>query len=179
MSQELIHEDRNGASRRAVIRAGVGVGVGLAAWSGPTITSLGGTPAYAVGCTFIVRFDISGGCKNIDLGDDCDFAYHPLELNALPAGYSISNPFADGVCCGPDVSTTLTFPEGYTCVATIRFNAPSNCSGPLIDVLRYGPESDGSLDIIFDCLPTVPPANTQYQIFVTCNTTDAPPECLQ
>jgi hypothetical protein len=39
----------------------------------------------------------------------------------------------------------------------------SDCSGPLIDVLRYGPESDGSLDIIFDGLPTLPPSNTQYR----------------
>ena len=172
-------DGRNGASRRAALKAGVGVGVGLAAWSGPTITSLGGTPAYAVGCTFIVRFDISGGCKNIDLGDECDFAYHPLELAEVPTGYSITDPLADGVCCGPNVSTTLTFPEGITCTATIRFNAPPDCTGQLIGFLRYGPESDGSLNIIFDCLPTVPPANTQYQIFVTCNTTSAPLQCLQ
>ena len=180
MSEVLVDDGsdrRDGASRRAALRAGVGVGVGLIAWSGPKITSLGGTPAYAVGCTFIVRIDLSGGCKNIDRGEDCDFAYHPLEVTALPLGYSVTDPLADGVCCGTH-STTLTFPEGYTCVSVIRFNGPSNCTGDLLGVLTDGPESDGTLTISFDCLPIVPPASTQYQIFVTCIPTDAPPECL-
>ena len=37
-----------GLSRRNALKAGVAVGVGAIAWSGPTITSLGGTPVYAV-----------------------------------------------------------------------------------------------------------------------------------
>ena len=182
MSEELVHDGgdrRNGASRRAALKAGVGVGVGLVAWSGPTITSLGGTPAYALGCTFVVRINLSGGCSNIDSGGGLRFRVPPARRQRVSRPATASpTPSLSGVCCGTVVST-LTFPEGFTCVATIRFNGPPNCTGPLVGLLRFGPESDGSLDISFDCLSTVPPANTQYQVIVTCNTTNAPLECLE
>ena len=35
-----------GTSRRAALKAGVAAGIGLAAWTGPAITSIGGTQAY-------------------------------------------------------------------------------------------------------------------------------------
>ena len=60
----------SGSSRRAALKAGVGVGVGLIAWSGPTITSLGGTPAYAAGCTFVQQFTLAD-CRNTTSRRSC------------------------------------------------------------------------------------------------------------
>ena len=107
MSEDVEHErpeQKNGTSRRAALKAGVGIGVGLVAWSGPTITSLGGTPAYAQGCTFVVRVNLSGGCRNTDQSSGCPagqpFRYHTLVSAGLPAGYAVTNPIAEGTCCG-------------------------------------------------------------------------------
>ena len=164
-------------SRRAALRAGVGVGVGLIASSGPKITSLGGTPAYAVGCTFIVRIDLSGGCKNIDLGEDCDFAYHPLERRCAPVRIqrqlirsltaSVANPLHHA-----------HLPRRLHVRLDDPVQRASDCSGDLLGILRDGPESDGTLEIL-RLPPHTPAHDTQYQVFVTCNPTTAPPECLE
>ena len=47
-------EEKSGLSRRNALKAGVAVGVGAVAWSGVSITSLGGTPAYAQAVTGII-----------------------------------------------------------------------------------------------------------------------------
>ena len=92
---EQAPDSPSGSSRRAALKAGVGVGVGLVAWSGPTITSLGGTPAYALGCTFVVRVNLSEGCRNTDQGCTARSRYHSLDVSGLPTGYSISNPIGE------------------------------------------------------------------------------------
>ena len=46
--------DAGALSRRTALKAGVAAGVGAVAWSGMSITSLGGTPAYAAGCTGVI-----------------------------------------------------------------------------------------------------------------------------
>ena len=173
-------ESPSGSSRRAALKAGVGVGVGLIAWSGPTITSLGGTPAYAAGCTFIVRVNLSGGCRNTDQQSGCLFGYHTIDTSTLPAGYAISPIIPEGTCCTASFDSTLTFPAGITCTVVIRFHGPPQCSPEsFITALVYGPESDGSLVVSFDCPPVNPfPSNGQYTINLTCATTGAPPGCL-
>ena len=173
-------ESSSGSSRRAALKAGVGVGVGLIAWSGPTITSLGGTPAYAAGCTFIVRVNISGGCRNTDQQSGCLFGYHSLDVTGLPAGYSVSNPIGEGTCCSANHVSTLTYPAGITCVVAIRFHGGNPCTAAnFINALVYGPESDGSLNITFGCPQINPfPPSGRYTINVTCNTTGAPTNCL-
>jgi hypothetical protein len=177
-------ERKNGASRRAALKAGVGVGVGLAAWSGPTITSLGGTPAYAAGCTFAVFFDLSGGCRNVDNSAGCDFRYHSLVLAGLPPGYSIAPNIPEGTCCGTFTST-LTFPAGMECQVTITFfrtavaDPQGGCTGLTVS-LRYPPTgpSASPVAINYGCLPFDPATNTVYTIVLACNTAGAPPECL-
>ena len=47
-------------------------------------------------------------------------------------------PWLTASAAEPLGSTTLVFPEGYTCVSTIRFNAPPDCTGDLIGFLRTG-----------------------------------------
>ena len=137
---------RNGATRRAAVKAGVGAGVGLLAWSGPTVTSLGGTPAYAAGCTFATRTNISGGCRNLDYGGgpECDFRYHAIVFSTLPPGYEIANPIIEGSCCGTFTST-LVFPENVSCVVrvivfpkAIADSTGARCSGESV-FAQYGP----------------------------------------
>ena len=102
-------ESPSGSSRRAALKAGVGVGVGLIAWSGPTITSLGGTPAYAAGCTFVIRIDLSGGCRNTDQRVGCLFGYHTTQPRRAAGGFSLANVIPEGTCCddGPRVHAHL------------------------------------------------------------------------
>src|SRR5205823_8661126 len=81
---------------------GVAVGVGAAAWSGATITSLGGTPAFGVaGCTGVIHLDLSGGCQNTDQSSGCspggEFRFHTLHNVSAP--FSLANNPAEGTCC--------------------------------------------------------------------------------
>jgi hypothetical protein len=175
-------EGSTGSSRRAALKAGVGVGVGLLAWSGPTITSLGGTPAYAAGCTFVIRISLTGGCRNSDQESSCTpgtMAYHTLDPNvSLPPGFSIGPIIPEGTCCGTFTST-LTFPANLTCTVTIRFNQPPNCAGPQIGNPLSFTSSTGTLAVLFGCPQIIPfPSNGQYQISLACNSSDAPPGCL-
>ena len=77
-------------SRRNALRAGVAVGVGVAAWSGASITSFGGTPAYAQTSTQTPQvLDIGGGCRNTTQASGCDpFGYQSEDFTP-PAGFTI------------------------------------------------------------------------------------------
>src|SRR5205085_3820938 len=97
---------QRGLSRRAALKAGVATGVGVAAWSGVTITSLGGTPACAAACTNALVFKLAD-CRNTDQGK-CPssshidlLAYHTLDTPFPPnQGFGLSNnPTEAGVCC--------------------------------------------------------------------------------
>lgn len=167
-------------SRRTALKMGVGAGVGLAAWSGVTITSLGGTPAYAAGCTFVTEIDLSGGCRNTDQASGAQFGYHTLKSENLPDGYGLVNNIPEGTACNAGWTTQFTFPAGITCTVTIQFAGPPQCTGGDRGSVVYGPESDGSLDIDFVCIPEPPKfnSNTQYTIIARCATTGAPEECL-
>lgn len=170
-------------SRRAALKAGIGAGVGLAAWSGPTITSLGGTPAYAAGCTFVVEIDLSGGCRNTDQGNCASgfplYSYHTLKDTGLPTGFALINNVGEGTCCTEEHTVTLTWPEeeGLTCGATIRLARPPNCTGAVADEIHIPPSSDGSLEITLSCL-NMSHQNNQYTIVARCTTTGAPEECF-
>ena len=189
MGTEVVDDgqDRsNGASRRAVLRAGVGVGVGLVAWSGPTITSLGGTPAYAAGCTFVTRTDISGGCRNLDYGSggDCDFRYHAIIFSTLPPGHEVLNPIIEGACCGIWTST-LVFPADENCAVRVSVfpkavadTTGARCSGDSVSE-QYGPERGPFLNFEYPCFAEARDKPfSEYRIEVVCNTTNAPVECL-
>lgn len=173
-------------TRRNALKAGVGFGVGVAAWSAPSITSLGGTPVYAAGCTFVQRIVLSG-CRNTDQGAckgpgaNTRFGYHTLSLSVLPSGYSLENAPPESTCCAENWTAVLKFPAGITCNAVVRFAAPGNCSGAVVNSYVEGPSSTGSLPIQLRCVTNAQgqfPSNTQYTIIANCNTTGAPIECL-
>lgn len=165
-------------ARRRVLQGAAAAGVGAVAWSGASITSLGGTPAYAQGCTFVIDIDLSGGCRNTDQASGADFGYHTLKKDNLPTGYDILNNIPEGTACNAGHVSQFTFPAGITCIVRIQFNGPSQCTGTDRGLLEYGPESDGSIDIEFTCVTPSFPSNTQYTVTATCNTTGAPEECL-
>lgn len=166
-----------GTSRRSALKLGVGMGVGAAAWSGGSITSLGGTPAYAAGCTFVVDLTLSG-CRNTNRGGPSQFRYTGLSTGSLPAGYQLRNPIPRNTACSSNWVSRLVFPAGLTCQATLRFNLPPSCRGANQGTLTYGPSSSSPLRITFRCLPGRFRPNTEYSLVASCNTTGAPLSCL-
>lgn len=170
-SENHQHETKRGLSRRTALKAGVAAGVGAVAWTGPTISSLGGTPAYAMACTVgsVCIIDFAGGCRNTDQGQGADFGYHALELAGLPTGFTVTNPIPEGTDCGTWTST-LNFPAGFTCTVQILFDPPPNCSsGTGQRGLLTFTSNTGTLDIDFDCIVPTFNSNTQYQIIGTCS----------
>jgi hypothetical protein len=191
VSDEFVEGVESGAtstfSRRNALKAGVAGGVGLAAWSGATITSLGGTPAYAAGCTFITNIDLSGGCRNTDQGNTLPcgplstfYGYHPIKDTGLPAGYTVTDNIAEHTCCSPTNTVHFNFPtdQNLQCAVVLAFSNASEgkCTNPF-SVTVFGPDTDGTVDIVLDCRPGVQ-SNSFYTINAHCNTIGAPPECI-
>ena len=172
-------------SRRTALKAGVGAGVGLAAWSGPTITSLGGTPAYALGCTFAVEIDLID-CRNTDRGvsqcpgSDATHRFHKLKDTELPIGYAVINNLTDnGDRCCNNVSggtnPTLQHPLGVTCTVELLFARPNNCSGPALtgypaDISLQIDPTNTEILLNGQCPPDVGPS-TQYSLIARCSST--------
>ena len=119
----------SGFSRRNALKAGIGVGVGIAAWSGPTITSLGGTPVYASHCTFAIDRSISGNDRNTSQANECvsqnGFGFFDVTFSNLPTGFSIT-PTAFGNVCSTFANPfllTLTFPTTLKCEIQVEFRS--------------------------------------------------------
>ena len=51
---------------------------------------------------------------------------------------------------------------------------PPECTGGVVDELAFGPESDGSLAIVFGCTATPIPSNAQYFVRAICGPTGTP-----
>jgi hypothetical protein len=189
-SIEMSDTASNGFSRRNALKAGVAVGVGATAWSGATITSLGGTPAYAAGCTFAVQFDLVT-CRNTDQGAaQCPkkFRYHVLG-DQLANGFSIVNNILEGTCCSPGNGVNGTShpvlkwtTSGLTCQVRLLINLPDNCNGASVADVLLGSSQNGTtgIDIDLACpgetvngttLPADVPSQSQYRITVSCVTT--------
>jgi hypothetical protein len=174
-------ERSSGINRRAALKAGVAAGVGIAAWSGASITSLGGTPAYAQGCTGAVIIDLSAGCRNVDVGGvGCLglYRYHaiptPVVVPGFPAGsFTITNNIPEGTCCNVDHTAFLNNNQGLTCAVTIEFyTGPASqpaCANRIgVDFVK-GPFTPGNpAPIEFD--PCAPMVNNpdNYRIIAEC-----------
>jgi hypothetical protein len=157
-------EQKTGLSRRAALKAGVAVGVGAAAWSGASITSLGGTPAYAAGCTFAVRFDLVT-CRNTDQGagggcNDFRFRYHVLNVPAefQAEGFAILNNITEGTCCFPGNGANGTshplfqFPSGLFCIIRLVIADPNgNCNTGIVGEVILSSGSNSPTDIDLEC----------------------------
>ncbi|MGH9085221.1 MAG: hypothetical protein ACRDYW_07180 [Acidimicrobiales bacterium] len=195
-------------SRRRALQAGVGAGVGLVAWSGATITSMGGTPAYAAGCTFVVSFFLEND-RNTDQSDECtpgeeygDFGWHHFNLNnvdenpkgPLPVGFSVTQlePANAQVCNNVEHCATMTFSNTLTCAITVRVHDPQKFPSP---GPWYFDETTIGVSPLQFCLPTfeeiqdwdpTPPvtkpvdfgSQARYSIEVRCLTTGADPSCF-
>jgi hypothetical protein len=184
-STEVVDTASSRLTRRNALKAGVAAGVGVAAWSGATITSLGGTPAYAAGCTGVINVDLSGGCRNTDQGTPCSggdpFRFHVLKDTGLPNGYSLTNNIAEGTCCNvPSASDPIFhFPSGLTCNVVLTFANPPSCATLQQPAISLGQSSTGTLTIDLQCGPLPIKSSTQYSIVAKCNSTGADPSCIQ
>ena len=163
MSDESIESaGKRSISRRTALKAGVAGGVGLAAWSGATITSLGGTPAYALSSTQIINLDITAGCRNIDNSSTALWRYHPVSPS-LPSGFTITT-ISNGTDCGV-TNAVLTWDSSHpnlTCTLTISFfvDESTHCtSGSYFNhcvLSSAGTATGGSLTFPLDCYDTPP-----------------------
>ena len=97
-----VDTDRRSIDRRSMLKGAAAVGVGVAAWSAPSITSMGGTPVYAGACT--------GGKTTTKIGGrntNCSCGNNPKSV-----GYFAPETSA---CAGTKVSTVV-FSNGPGCV---------------------------------------------------------------
>jgi len=198
--------ERGGLSRRAALKAGVATGVGIAAWSGVTITSLGGTPAYAAACTNASVFPLAN-CRNTDQGKCAGsshidlLAYHPLDTPFPPgSGFSLTGNVTDssGVCCTAfpltEANPVFHFDNTkYKCLVRFKiYSSNSNCTANGTAGLDYNfvyptnavPSTTGSIEINLACPPQGGTggknmANDFWSIIVICNSLSAPDECYQ
>ncbi len=169
-----------GTSRRTALKAGVATGVGLVAWSSPSITSLGGTPAYALGCTFVQVFSLTGGCRNTTQQSGCTgpFSFQPL---TAPAGFSWAQNVGSNVCCENGGNAILNIPNNLDCKAVFAlFATPQRCSSQTNPTASNTTMSVGTqITIPLSCLgQTSVTSQSRYSITLTCNTSGAPPSCL-
>lgn len=176
-------DDDGRTSRRTALKLGVGAGVGAVAWSGASITSLGGTPAYAQGCTFAVQVNVTG-CRNTNQaqcsGDGSSIGYLPFTVTGEIAPDIF---LSDGIapesfrCNGSDSPfVTLTFPAGIECQIFAEFHTPPMCAD-LQQSFSSSPMPTNISPIVWQ-LPTAAQTgvlnpNTRYQIVVQCQTIGA------
>jgi len=177
---------RAGTTRRNALKLGVGAGVGVAAWAGGSITSLGATPVYAAGCTFVVDFNLRPTCRRLaNANGDALYRYRNLRNSDLPTGYSIDNANpAVGLDrrCDQGWVATLNFPAGITCQVRLVVGPPA-CTGPVNGTqasFLFGPSSSGTLAIQHPPCITLVNGDTRprYSITASCNTSGAPISCL-
>lgn len=135
--------DGRSFTRRNALKAGVGIGVGAVAWSGASITSLGGTPAYAAVCTnFIVNETASDRNTNQGGGANCSpFRYQDDSGISFPSNAYSWN-WVVQMCPGEQV--TFNFPADSYCVVTVwvyRSGTPFTSGIPNQVVASTGPST--------------------------------------
>jgi hypothetical protein len=137
-------DDVKSNSRRNVLKAGVAVGVGAVAWSGPTITSLGGTPAYAATCTQVAVLSVdlirdTNTNKSCTVGGYKYLTYQANLTENVPPEYKLNISDVLGQCANVGRVITWTNPVGQKCKVTfkvcntdktfIEYNPPPNNIG--------------------------------------------------
>lgn len=183
----------SGASRRRALKAGVGAGVGVVAWSGATITSLGGTPAYATVCTDFSVNQFAEN-RNTNQGGGCNpFRYQDDSGITLPANYT----WDWGVQECPGNTISFDYPTGTSCSVDIYLYRSSGGAGQYQDYYALHtfdlPDSGGSFNlpgggpgnVLVPPAPETPPtggggdnySNTRFAVRVQCVKT-ALKDCL-
>ena len=166
-------EESRGLSRRNALKAGVATGVGVAAWSGMSITSLGGTPAYASACSGLGPPIPLLDCRNTDQGNCSSVRYHTLKN--VPFPYEVTHNIVDnsGICCDkfgpnpPPGGTDTAFPQflfpgtshpvsgqaNQKCTVFMEFyiGGDTSCENRNLNNrtgwIKYGPSTTGIINI--------------------------------
>ena len=111
-----VDTERRSMDRRSILKGAAAVGVGVAAWSAPSITSMGGTPVYAGACT--------GGKTTTKIGGrntNCACGNNPKSVGFFAPETS--------ACAGTRVSTVI-FSDGPGCVEVSNsFVCPAGTKG--------------------------------------------------
>jgi len=203
MTDEVIEKSEtggdNGFSRRNALKAGVAAGVGVAAWSGATITSLGGTPAYAAtaACTGVINIAIGAECDNTDQTSTCtggQFAYQ--HLNVTLAGFGITNPFDIQTCCETAAQNKPFFTwsqAGLQCTTHVEIWY-HQCGGPSAELLKssvigpvMGTATGGQVQVDTQCFQftapvppgtAIPNGSVFTNVYAKCNSIGAPTGCI-
>lgn len=145
--------------RRGVLKGAVATGVGVAAWSAPSITSLGGTPVYAGVCTQPI-FTFEAGYRNTDCGGcnpSANIRYKNWSTQQCPGpawGGTATLVRANGTTpggnglCPPDAYASITgIPANQFCAVRITIRQ-GNCDGTIISGATSPPlSSDGIVQI--------------------------------
>ena len=117
-------------SRRQMLQAAVAGGVGVVAWSTPSIRSVGGTPAYAQACSpqGPVEYKEDGQGANVNCSNACDSLG---SFGWLGAGNNKRN------FSGPGFSASLTFvpavPECGDVAREVTIVATRDSDGAALD----------------------------------------------
>lgn len=116
-----IEDGTGGVDRRMLLKGAIATGVGVAAWSVPSITSLGGTPAYAAVCTVgFTTYNLN--VRNTDCGPCAGDAvrYKPWTTNQCPTdNYSPGAALASKRCGGPTGGDGVCPPDAGVCVGGV------------------------------------------------------------
>lgn len=110
-------EDGSGVNRRRLLKGAVATGVGVAAWSAPSITSLGGSPVYAGICTQpILNYEI--GSRNTSCNCEDAMGNKFVNYKELGTPCGVSSPPASVYMshgpCGAAMDDSGTCPPGTT-----------------------------------------------------------------
>src|SRR5262245_52750091 len=184
---------QGGLSRRAALKAGVATGVGVAVWSGVSITSLGGTPAYALGCTGARTFQLNK-CDSADSRSGTQFAYQGMQDTGSTDFFLQNKLPQTGTDCEDVIAANVqfVFPSTYECRLVVRFfNGGKDVCKSFPDkgvtYTHYLP-TDGDptafdqvspLNVALTCYEAdIGGNNWFYSIEVDCRTKGSPKDCF-
>lgn len=164
--------------RRKLLKGAVATGVGVAAWSAPSITSIGGTPVYAAVCTAPVT-TFEAGSRNTD----CGGCSGPIRYKQWSTSQCAGTPFpgtailttstgspapSNGLCPGDAYVSVSGAPPGQFCVVTVTVYL-GNCSGTPIDGGSTPPFSGGGGIVPLPAVSCNPPNNKFLRVQVRCS----------
>jgi len=117
---EVANDQSGTLNRRRLLQGAAAVGVGAAVWTVPSITSLGGTPAYASVCTSgAISYEVgytntSCNCNPDVAGPSKVAGYKPLNGRCgVGPSFPGTAVLKIGSCAGADVPNSGECPTGY------------------------------------------------------------------
>ncbi len=192
-SSGSVDEASGTLNRRRLLKGAAAAGVGVAVWTSPSITSLGGTPAYAAMCT--------AGFTSYELGTtntscNCNpnagtpgpkvANYKPLDSTRCGTGPTFPGTFSlrKGSCGGAAVTNSGACPPGYGgtdnagicvqptnsslfCRTEVRVYTGGACSTGFTQY--FGAIGTGTAFLPLPGIPCQSEGNIFYSVFVRCS----------